>query len=413
VPEILLTLLAMLLCLIAEGFFSGSEIAVISADRMKLRADAAKGSRGSRIAIKMLANPEWLLSTTLVGSNIAVVTNTTLATGLVVELLGTHYAWLAIVIVAPLIWIFGEIVPKSVFQQRADIITPFAIYPLHFFSGLFYPILIVFSFMARVLSRIAGDRSNRKFPFTLRQEIMTMMSMSPEEGDIDPHEKSMIRRLFKFGEIAAREIMIPLYDVETVDENRTCREAVELGTRAAHNRLPVHRERVDRIVGVLDTLDLLGIDLDRPIKPYIRPVEYVPGSRIIQHVLLDLRRSKSQIAVVLDEFGGASGIITLEDIMEEVVEDIEDEYDHNQRPTQWLRKLGERDYLVSGRIEPHLLAERAGVELPEGNYASVAGFILEKARTMPPPGTVIRYQDITLTVEKATPQIIEEVRVQW
>ncbi len=411
--DIFVSLLLMAICLISEAFFSGSEIGVVSADRMKLRMDAAKGSRGAQLALAMLAKPEWLLSTTLVGTNIAVVTNTTLGTGLIIELLGPAYAWVAIILVAPLIWVFGEIVPKSVFQQRADTITPRAIYPLRFFSVLFYPILILFSLMARILSRLVGDRPNRRFPFTLRQEIMTMMSMSPEEGDIDPHEKSMIRRLFSFGEIATREIMIPLYDVETIDEDATCREAVELGNRVAHNRLPVHQGRVDRIVGILDTLDLLGVDLDQPVKPYIRPVEYVPGSRIIQHVMLDLRRSKREIAVVVDEFGGAMGIVTLEDIMEEVVEDIEDEYDQNQRPTQWVRKQGESDYLVSGRIEPHLLAERIGVELPEGNYASLAGFLLEKARTMPSEGTVIKYHDTTFTVEKATPRAIQEVRIQW
>ncbi len=206
--DVLLTVLLMLVCLIAEAFFSGSEIAVVSADRMKLRADAAKGSKGAQLAIKMLSNPDWLLSTTLVGTNIAVVANTTMATALMIQLFGAAHAWLAVVLVAPLIWIFGEIVPKSVFQQRADRIAPQAIYLLRFFSRLFYPILILFSSIARVLSKIVGDRPDRRFPFTLRQTIMTMMSMSPEEGDIDPHEQAMIRRLFTFGETAAREIMI-------------------------------------------------------------------------------------------------------------------------------------------------------------------------------------------------------------
>ncbi len=411
--DVLLTVLLMLVCLIAEGFFSGSEIAVVSADRMKLRADAAKGSKGAQLAIKMLSNPDWLLSTTLVGTNIAVVANTTMATALMIQLFGAAHAWLAVVLVAPLIWIFGEIVPKSVFQQRADRIAPQAIYLLRFFSRLFYPMLILFSSIARVLSRIVGDRPDRRFPFTLRQTIMTMMSMSPEEGDIDPHEQAMIRRLFTFGETAAREIMIPLIDVETIDEKATCRETVELSRRMAHNRLPVHRDRVDRVVGVIDTLDLLGVDLDQPIQRFIRPVDYVPGSRIIQDVMLDLRQAKREMAVVVDEFGGAAGIVTLEDIMEEVVEDIEDEFDENERPAQWVRKQGERDYLVSGRIEPHLLTERLGIELPEGNYASLAGFLLEKARTMPAAGTVIEYQKITFTVVQATPQVIQEVRVQW
>lgn len=411
--DILLTLLVMAICLLVEGFFSGAEIGVVSADRIKLRTDAAKGSRGAQLAMKMLAKPEWLLSTTLVGTNIAVVTNTTMATALVIQLFGPEFSWLAVVLVAPLIWIFGEIVPKSIFQQRADSITPRAIYLLRFCSQIFYPILVLFSFFARLLARIMGDKPGYQNAFTLRQEIMTMMSMSPEEGEIAPHEQSMIRRLFVFGETAAREIMIPLIDVYTIDQDATCQEAAQLAGNAAHNILPVHAGRVDRIIGVLDTLDLIGVDMEQPIMPYVQPVDYVPGSRIIQDVLSDLRHTKREMAVVLDEFGGAKGIVTLEDIMEEVVEDIRDEYDINERSNQWVRKMGDRDYIVSGRMEPHLLAEKLSVELPEGHYSSVAGFLLEKARAIPREGSEIKYQNIIFTVVRATPQVIQEVRLRW
>ena len=411
--DILLTLLVMAICLLAEGFFSGAEIGVVSADRIKLRTDAAKGSRGAQLAMKMLAKPEWLLSTTLVGTNIAVVTNTTMATALVIQLFGPEFSWLAVLLVAPLIWIFGEIVPKSIFQQRANSITPRAIFLLRFCSQIFYPILVLFSFFARLLARIMGDKSGYQNAFTLRQEIMTMMSMSPEEGEIDPHEQSMIRRLFVFGETAAREIMIPLIDVYTIDQDATCQEAAQLAGNAAHNILPVHAGRVDRIIGVLDTLDLIGVDMDQSIMPYVQPVDYVPGSRIIQDVLSDLRHTKREMAVVVDEFGGAKGIVTLEDIMEEVVEDIRDEYDINERSNQWVRKMGDRDYIVSGRMEPHLLAEKLSVELPEGHYSSVAGFLLEKARAIPREGSEIKYQNIIFTVVRATPQVVQEVRLRW
>lgn len=411
--EVPTALLIMLVCLIAEGFFSGSEIAVVSADRMKLRADAARGSRGARIAIEMMENPEWLLSTTLVGTNIAVVTNTTVATALVIQLFGSEYAWLAIIVVAPLIWIFGEIVPKSIFQQRANSITPRTVPVLRFFSRVFSPILLVFSFFARILSKLVGENRETKNPFTLRQQIMTMMSMTPGEREIDPHGQLMIRRLFTFGEIAVREIIIPLTDLVSINQDASCREVVKLGKDTARKRILIHSGRIDQIVGMVDTLDLLGVDLDQPVRKLVSPVDYVPGSRIIQDVLLDLKRTKRELVVVLDEFGGANGIVTLEEIMEEVVEDIQDEYDLNERPTPWIRQIGERDYLVSGRVEPHVLAERLRIELPEGHYVSLAGFLLEKVREMPTEGTVINYQDITFTVAKATPQMIQEIRINW
>ena len=408
-----LTLLVMLICLVAEGFFSGSEIGIVSADRVKLRHAAAKGSRGAKLALQMLEKPEWLLSTTLVGTNIAVVTNTTMATALMIDLFGPGSSWLAVVIAAPLIWVFGEIVPKSVFQQRADVITPRAIYVLRGCSFIFYPILVVFSSLARLLSRIAGGGSTRASPYTLREEIMSMMQMPGEEVDIEPMEQTMIRRLFNFGETTAREVMMPLIDVVAIDQQATCAQATKLATDKAHSVMPVYADRIDRIVGILDTLELLGLDPDLPIQPYVKPVTYVPGSRGIQDLLLDLRRARAEVSVVVDEFGGAEGIVSIEDILEEVVEDIQDEYDTHEKVTQWVRKLDEREYIVGARMPLDDLTDELGIELPRETYASLAGFILDKAQEVPQVGDSIKYRGITFTVHRGTLQAIKEVRIVW
>lgn len=409
---VLSTIAVIALCLLLEGFFSGAEIGVISADRAKLRLDAAKGSRGAKLALEMLEKPEWLLSTTLVGTNIAVVTNTTIVTALMIELLGPQYSWLAVVLVAPLIWIFGEIVPKSVFQQRANVITPKVIFVLNFCSYLFYPILLIFSLLAKLLSWLVGARQVSN-PFTLREEIFTMMQMPAAEGDIHPIEKNMIRRLFNFGETTAGEVMVPLIDVVGIEREAKVKDALRLAEDKAHHLLPVFSKRVDQVTGVLDCLELLGKDGESPIAPFIRTVSYVPESKSIQDLLLDMRQVSQTMTVVVDEFGGAEGIVTLEDIIEEVVDDIQDEYDANETHTQWVRKLGEKDYLVSARIEMDLLAEELGIDLPDGQYASLSGFLLDKARDIPSAGEKIRFQSIEFTIERATPRLIQQVRIRW
>ncbi len=409
---ILSTAAIIALCLLVEGFFSGAEIGVVSADRAKLRHDAAKGSRGAKLALDMLEKPEWLLSTTLVGTNIAVVTNTTIVTALIIELLGPQYSWLAVVLVAPLIWIFGEIVPKSVFQQRANVITPKVIFFLKFCSYLFYPVLLVFSLLARLFSWLVGARRVSN-PFTLREEIYTMMQMPAEEGDIHPTEKNMIRRLFNFGETTAGEVMVPLIDVVCIEKGATTNDALRLAKEKAHHLLPVYAKRVDHITGVLDCLELLGKHGEEPIASFVKTVDYVPESKSIQDLLLYMRQEGQTVAVVVDEFGGAEGIVTLEDIIEEVVEDIQDEYDANETHTQWVRKLDEKDYLVSARIEMDLLVEKLGIDLPDGQYASLSGFLLDKARDIPPVGEKIRFQGIEFSIERATPRLIQEVRVRW
>jgi putative hemolysin len=409
--DILLTLILILVFLLMEAFFSGSEIGVVSADQMKLRHEAAKGSRGAKMALEMLKKPEWLLSTTLVGTNIAVVSNTTIVTALMIELFGKQHSWYAIVLVAPLIWIFGEIVPKSIFQQRANTITPRAIFLLRLASYVFYPILIVFTLTTRLLTWSFGQKI--KNPFTLREEILTMLQMPASEGDIQPEEKDMIERIFSFSETTAYEVMIPLIDVAAIEQDTTCGEAIALAHAQAHIRLPVYAERVDKVVGVLNALELLGADAQQPIKPFIREVRFVPPSKNISELLLDLRKDGDTVAVVVDEFGGAAGLVTMEDIMEEVVEEMEDEYDSGEKPVQWVRKISKKDYMVSARIEVDSLEEALGIQLPKGKYATLAGFLLEKSGDIPAPGTVIKRRGISFTVERSTPQAIQEVRVRW
>ena len=406
------TLLIMLLCLVAEAFFSGSEIGIVSADRMQLRHKAANGSRGAKLALSMLEKPEWLLSTTLVGTNIAVVTNTTMATALMIHLFGDQFAWLAIILVAPPIWIFGEIVAKSVFQQRAETVTPYAIFVLRAASYLFYPILIFFSLLTRVLTKLLGGGETRN-PFTLREAISSMIEMSAPEGDIQPHERHMIRRVFDFSETTAKDIMVPLVDVVSVPRDASCREARLLAKEHAHKRLPVYDERVDRMIGSLNVLDLLSKNGDASIEEFVRTAHFVPASVGIDSLLSDFRRGDGVMAVVVDEYGSAEGIVMLEDILEVIVGELEDEFDMPSAAKSWIRKVEERHFLVSARLEIDRLNEKLGLDLPLGNHETVAGFLLEKAKSIPRAGTVIRHDDITFTIERGTHQALEEIRIRW
>lgn len=408
--EISLTLLAMVLCLLVEGFFSGSEIAVVSADNAKLRHAAAKGSRGAALALDMLRNPEWLLSTTLVGTNIAVVTNTTLATALMIQLFGDQGSAFAIILVAPLIWIFGEIVPKSVFQQQADVITPRIIFVLKFASYLFSPILAVFSSLARLMTKIFGKSEG---PFTLREEIITMLQMPAQESDVRASETTMIRRMFDFSETTVQQVMVPLIDVVAVERGATCGDAMRIAAESNHVRLPVYEERVDQIVGMIHTLDMLGLDPDQAIEPFVRQPRFVPGEKASRDLLIELRQDGDAVAVVVDEFGGASGIVSIEDVMEEVVESLEDEYDNAESPAEWIRKVSDREYLINGRVELVMLEERLGLRFPKAKYVTLAGFLLGKAQDIPSVGTVIEVDDASYTVTQASPQAIQEIRVRW
>lgn len=409
--DLTLPILAIVLCLAIEAFFSGSEIAVVSADRLKLRHDAANGSKGAALALKMLERPEWLLSTTLVGTNAAVVTNTTIATGLAIHFLGEGHAWVAVAAMTPLIWIFGEIVAKSVAQQRADAITPRAIYVLRIASFLFWPILAVFALLSRGLSSVMGGP--RRNPFTLREEIGSMIEMSVTEGDIRPEEKTMIRRVFSFGETTAGEIMVPLIDVVAIERHAKTKEAIALAIERAHKRLPVYDQRVDKIIGTLNTLDLLTEGDTAPIEPFVRPVLYVPPSKNLEDLLVAFRNDDEHTAVVVDEFGGAEGIVMLEDILEEVVGDLQDEFDETVGASPKIQRIGRNHYVVNARVEIETFNETLSLNLPEGDYETVAGFLIRETGEIPETGEVIKYHNITFTIIDATQQAIREVRVRW
>ena len=409
--EILVALLIMAVALTMEGFFSGSEIGVVSADRLKLRQQAAKGSRGAKLALSMLEKPEWLLSTTLVGTNISVVTNTTVATALMIHLFGPDYSWLAVVVAAPLIWVFGEIVPKSVFQQKANEITPHAVYILKFFSFVFYPILVIFSFLTRHLTRLVGEKKSNIF--TLREQIISMSHMSEPGDEVAPGQGKMIRRMFRFSETPATQVMVPLIDVVGVDKSATCDDAIRFAAESAHRNLVVYDRRIDLIVGMVHSLELLDVDPECPLQPYIRPVRYVGGTKNVQSLLQELRKTDEGLAVVVDEYGTAKGIVTAEDIMEEVVSEMQDEFDRGRGFIPKVEKLGEKDYLVSGRIELEQLNEKLGISIRKGSYQTLAGFLLEKSHEIPPEGTFIISHGRIYTISKRTDTVIEEVRITW
>ena len=240
-----------------------------------------------------------------------------------------------------------------------------------------------------------------------------MMEMSAAEGDILPVERRMIRRVFNFGETTAEQIMVPLIDVVAVARDERCGEARRIAVAHAHKRLPVYDERVDRIVGSLNVLDLLEQEDARPVQPFVRQVHYVPGTVSIEALLSDFREGAGTMATVVDEFGGARGIVMLEDILEVIVGELEDEFDAPDAAEALLRELGERDYLVGAHIELQRLNEEIGIELPAGNYETLAGFLMAISRSIPPVGAIIRYQDISFTVERATAQATQEIRIRW
>ena len=400
-----LTVLALIggVLLPLSGFFSGSEIALVSADRMKLRTDAERGRRGSIIALQMLQNPTRMLSTCLVGTNLVAICIATLGTQLVLTNTNVHPS-LAFLLVVPVTLTFGEMIPKAVYQHHADTLVPYIVIPLRLLSWILSPALWVFDRIAR----IAGGAGHDERPVT-RADIQVLLDAT-DDPNLSDADKAMIRRVFEFTEAVVEDAMVPLIHVVAVPEDITIADAATRMIESGHSRLPVYRERVDDITGVVLHQDLMNEeDWTKPITEIARPPLFVPESKRVDHLLLDLRRARLRMAVAVDEYGGSVGIITVEDLLEEIVGDIEDELD---REKARVRRVGEREWLALGHAEREHLTDQVGLDLPDGDYETIAGFILSQTGRIPKAGEQVEAQGHLLTVNKANERAIQEVHIR-
>jgi CBS domain containing-hemolysin-like protein len=403
-------------CLFAEGFFSGSEIAMVSADRVRLRKLAGDGSDGARLALWFLDRPQQLLATTLLGTNISIVTATSVMTLAFLGRGGSGEAT-AVAIMTPVFLIFAEVVPKTVFQQNADFLAPRIVYPLRLASLVFSPLIFLLGRVIAGVARLLKIEDRRKL--VTREELVHLLEademIAAEAGmaSITEGERELIRSVLDFGERTVYDVMVPLSEVTALPEDASIAEAAAEIIDKQHTRIPVYRERVDQIVGVLSAHDVLAAEAagkKGTIAELARPALYVPESRPTADLLAELQRSKMHIAVVVDEYGGATGICTSEDILEEIVGEIDDEYD---KGPSTIRQEGPGLWRVLARTKVSELNTQLKIELPEGDdYESVAGLILDRIKRIPREGEQLKIGDVTLTVLATSDRAIEEIRVR-
>ena len=399
--------IAIITCsIILQAFFSGSEIALVSCDKVKMRSLAESGSKSAKMVLNAYDRIEQFLSTTLVGINLSLITSTIVLTFYIHERYGQGGELYTVLILSPLIIIFGQIVPKAVFQKRRNTIILWVIYPLWFATKLFYPILIFVNIFTKKLLDLIGKTEST---FITREELINVIEGDTTAPTVDYKER-IIKRIFRFSETTVDEIMIPLIQVRALSEDSKVGDAIRLTKETGHSRIPIFSERVDNITGMLHSFYILGADPNEPVKNYAQPPFYVPESKPVDELLDEMKEGRAGMAVVVDEYGGAVGAITLEDILEEVVGEIEDEYD---RGIKLWRKTGEEDYLINPKIEIEALNDDLGLGIPDSDdYETLGGFLLAEVGSIPRAGDKVKHSNYTFTVTKSTSRAIEEVKLK-
>jgi len=403
-------ILIILICVLSEAFFSGSEIALVSVDKIQLRHLSKKGHRAAALALKLLEKPEWILGTTLLGTNLSTITSTTVSASLFYKLFGPAGIPVSILAMAFTNWIFAEIVPKSIFQQLTNQLTPKISYVIRFFSLLFFPVVWVFSKTANILVTLfMGKQHDKKIPFVTKEEMKHMMNFKHSKSDVKQSERQMINRLLDFSETEVSEIMVPLIDVKAISARATVKDAVSLFVESKHRRLPVFHKRIDRIIGILNNFDILGEKGSKKIKHFIRKAYYVPPTKKAAVLLKELQNSGVNIAIIVDEFGGTEGIVTIEDILEEVVGEIEDEYDEF-KPEYVIQKDG--SILVNARMSIEEINELFQLHIPKADYETIGGYAISKLNRIPKKGEVIEAPGSILYIQRATDTNIVMIKIK-
>ncbi len=409
--ELGITITIVLACIMMEAFFSGCEIGMIAVNRIKMEQKAGEGNASARMILNLLGNPERLFSTTSLGTNVAVVSSSAVFTGYMITHFGEWGDFFSMFIISPFILFGGEIIPKVIFQNRADSLMQFFVHPLNFFCRILSPIITLFSTIYNFFLRlILGGNDVVSLTPVSREQIRYISHPDSLTSDLDIDEKKMIHRIFNFGEIRVDQVMVPLIQTYAISDGATVREANQISNETGFSRLPVFHDRVFNLIGVLNTFDLLTVpEDDSPITAMIRPAYYVPPNKKLDDLLKELQQRGLHLAIVVDEYGGCIGIITIEDIVEEIVGEIEDEHDE---PLKKYEAYDEDGYLIDGDKEIGLVNEELKLELPEGDYETIAGLMIENLEKIPVAGDQIVINGFRLTVKEASKRKINSIIVR-
>ena len=404
------TLILVFLGILLEAFFSGSEIGMVSVNRIKMKQLADDGNSAAKAVLKLLENPERLFTTTSLGTNLAMVASTAIFTAFMVIHFGNSGEWMAMLIISPLIFFGGEIIPKVIFQHRADSIMLFMIYPLIFFYKILSPFIIWLSkASARFTSQVQLSSTEEHKTFS-RDQLQRVLSLESQTVDLGVTEKKIIHNIFNFGEIRAEHCMVPLIQMTALKDTATMTEAHDVANDSGFSRMPIFHERIYNLIGILNTFDLLDQPVDNtPITNLIRPAYYVPPNKKIDDLLKELQQRGLHMAIVVDEYGGCIGLITIEDLLEKIVGEIEDEYD---KPEKIYEHYADGGYLVDGSTEINVLNDSLNWDIPSGDFDTLAGLTIDRLERIPNPGDQVIVGLYRITVKEASKRKIQALIIR-
>ncbi|WP_455539490.1 HlyC/CorC family transporter [Terrisporobacter sp.] len=402
----------LVILLVGSGFFSASETALMSLSRIKVRHMEEDGVKGAKLVSSLIEDPSKLLTSILIGNNIVNIAATSIATSLFTAILGAQGVAMATGVMTVLVLIFGEITPKTISANRPEKTSLFVSKPVKFFVIILTPIVWIFNIITKVIFKLLGIDDKGVKPFITEEELKTMVNVSHEEGLLEMEEREIINNVFEFGDMQAKEAMVQRLDIVAIDIEESYDEIIELFKTEKLSRIPVYEETIDNIIGTLNIKDIVFLSDEEienfDIKKYIRDPFFTYEFKKITQLLEEMKKDKSQMAIVVDEYGGTAGLITIEDLIEVIVGDIEDEYDEEEDEIQ---VISPNEFLVDGGTKISDVNEVLGIELQSEEFDSIGGYIIGYIKHIPEENEVVEVNGIKFNIESVDKNRIKKVRI--
>ncbi len=415
----IIRLIVLIILIGLSAFFSSAETAIMTVNKIRLRALAEEGNKKAKRLLAVTEEPSKLLGAILIGNNVVNLSASSLATLFTTKVLEQNFgsgvavyaAGIATGVLTLLVLVFGELTPKTLATVKAEKMSLFYVTPICALMWILTPLIFITNVLAGGVLKLLGVSKDDKEKAITEQELRTIVDVSHEEGVLETDEKKMINNVVDFGDAKAKDIMVPRADMTMLDVNCSYAELLKCFRENRYTRFPVYEDSKDNVIGVLNVKDLLLMKPGRTfsLRRYLRKPHFVFENRRLGEMLAQMREGGVSLSIVLNEYGAPVGMITLEDMLEEIVGEIRDEYDEEEKDS--IRQIGEQEYLIDGAMKLDDINEQLGLKLSSEDYDSLGGLMIELLDALPAGGERISHEGITYVVEKMNRNRVEKVRL--
>ncbi len=408
---VVIRVVLVVVCLVLSAFFSSSETALTTVNLIRIRNLADNGDKAAAWVLKARRDQSKMLGAILIGNNVVNLSASSMLTVLVTDVFGSQAVGAATGVLTLLVLLFGEITPKTIATLEAEKNALRFARVICLLMTILTPVIFVVNLLSGGVLRLLGVDPNKPTDSITEDELRTIVEVGHEKGVIESEEKEMINNVFDLGDSVARDIMVPRIDMSFVDVEASYEELMEIFRRDHYTRLPVYEDNTDNVIGIINMKDLILLE-DRAafsVRDYLRQPLFTFESKKLSELMIEMRKTSNNIVIVLDEYGATAGLITLEDILEEIVGDIRDEFDADEEDE--LKEISKGEYLADGSMNLDDINDRLGLELVSEDFDSLGGFMIDRLEHLPAEGEEVDTEEVRLVVEKVNKNRIDKVHI--